>query len=115
MRDGHLIAAAELMHQTNPLPEVCGRVCPQDRLCEGACTLEQGDFGAVTIGGIERWVTDQALRQGWRPDLSPRALRSAAAWRSSAPVRPAWPAPTCWCATAWRRTCSTATRRSAAC
>ena len=70
VRDGHLTTAAELMHQTNPLPEVCGRVCPQDRLCEGACTLEQGDFGAVTIGGIERWVTDQALRQGWRPDLS---------------------------------------------
>ncbi|KGI78975.1 FAD-dependent oxidoreductase [Oleiagrimonas soli] len=70
VRNGHLTAAAELMHQTNPLPEVCGRVCPQDRLCEGACTLEQGDFGAVTIGGIERWVTDQALRQGWRPDLS---------------------------------------------
>ncbi len=70
VRDGHLTAAAELMHQTNPLPEVCGRVCPQDRLCEGACTLEQGDFGAVTIGGIERWVTDQALREGWRPDLS---------------------------------------------
>ncbi len=70
VRDGHLHAAAELMHQTNPLPEVCGRVCPQDRLCEGACTLEQGDFGSVTIGGIERWVTDQALREGWRPDLS---------------------------------------------
>ncbi|RAP58191.1 FAD-dependent oxidoreductase [Oleiagrimonas sp. MCCC 1A03011] len=70
VQDGHLTAAAELMHQTNPLPEVCGRVCPQDRLCEGACTLEQGDFGAVTIGGIERWVTDQAIRQGWRPDLS---------------------------------------------
>jgi glutamate synthase (NADPH/NADH) small chain len=70
VRDGHLTTAAELMHQTNPLPEVCGRVCPQDRLCEGACTLEQGDFGAVTIGGIERWVTDQALREGWRPDLS---------------------------------------------
>jgi glutamate synthase (NADPH/NADH) small chain len=70
VEEGHLFAAAELMHQTNPLPEVCGRVCPQDRLCEGACTLEQGDFGAVTIGSVERWVTDQALRQGWRPDLS---------------------------------------------
>ncbi len=70
VQDGHLFKAAELMHETNPLPEVCGRVCPQDRLCEGACTLEQGDFGAVTIGSVERWVTDQALQQGWRPDLS---------------------------------------------
>jgi glutamate synthase (NADPH) small chain len=62
--------AATLMHETNPLPEICGRVCPQDRLCEGACTLEQTEFGSVTIGSIERWVTDEALRQGWRPDLS---------------------------------------------
>lgn len=70
VQDGRLFEAATLMHETNPLPEICGRVCPQDRLCEGACTLEQGDFGAVTIGSIERWVTDEAFRQGWRPDLS---------------------------------------------
>lgn len=70
VRDGHLLEAAERMHDTNPLPEMCGRVCPQDRLCEGACTLEQGDFGAVTIGSVERWVVDEAFRQGWRPDLS---------------------------------------------
>ncbi|HDO34243.1 MAG TPA: glutamate synthase small subunit, partial [Chromatiales bacterium] len=54
---------------TNSLPEVCGRVCPQDRLCEGACTLNDG-FGAVTIGAVERYITDEALRQGWRPDLT---------------------------------------------
>ncbi|NII12206.1 FAD-dependent oxidoreductase [Oleiagrimonas sp. C23AA] len=70
VQDGHLFEAAELMHSTNPLPEICGRVCPQDRLCEGACTLEQGEFGAVTIGSVERWVVDQAFAQGWRPDLS---------------------------------------------
>ncbi|WP_448102639.1 FAD-dependent oxidoreductase [Luteibacter jiangsuensis] len=70
VQDGRLFEAATLMHETNPLPEICGRVCPQDRLCEGACTLEQGDFGAVTIGSVERWVTDEAIRQGWRPDLS---------------------------------------------
>lgn len=70
VQDGRILEAATLMHETNPLPEICGRVCPQDRLCEGACTLEQTDFGAVTIGSIERWVTDEALRQGWRPDLS---------------------------------------------
>ncbi len=70
VQDGRLLEAATLMHETNPLPEICGRVCPQDRLCEGACTLEQTAFGSVTIGSIERWVTDEALRQGWRPDLS---------------------------------------------
>ncbi|BAU46640.1 glutamate synthase subunit beta [Sulfurifustis variabilis] len=67
--EGNLFEAAELSHRTNSLPEVCGRVCPQDRLCEGACTLNDG-FGAVTIGAIERYITDEALKQGWRPDLS---------------------------------------------
>ncbi len=70
VQENRIMDAATLMHETNPLPEICGRVCPQDRLCEGACTLEQTAFGAVTIGSIERWVTDEALRQGWRPDLS---------------------------------------------
>jgi glutamate synthase (NADPH) small chain len=70
VQEGRIMEAATLMHETNPLPEICGRICPQDRLCEGACTLEQTEFGAVTIGSIERWVTDEALRQGWRPDLS---------------------------------------------
>ncbi len=68
---GRLHEAAELSHQTNPLPEICGRVCPQDRLCEGACTLEDG-FGAVTIGAIEREITDRALASGWRPKVAPR-------------------------------------------
>jgi len=67
--EGQLFEAAELSHQTNTLPEVCGRVCPQDRLCEGACTLNDG-FGAVTIGATEKYITDTALAMGWRPDLS---------------------------------------------
>lgn len=67
--EGNLFEAAELSHQTNTLPEVCGRVCPQDRLCEGACTLEDG-FGAVTIGASEKYITDTALAMGWRPDMS---------------------------------------------
>ena len=67
--EGNLFEAAELSHQTNSLPEVCGRICPQDRLCEGACTLNDG-FGAVTIGSIEKYITDEALKQGWRPDMS---------------------------------------------
>ncbi|MGD2083640.1 MAG: FAD-dependent oxidoreductase [Chromatiales bacterium] len=68
-RQDRIWEAAELCHQTNSLPEICGRICPQDRLCEGACTLEDG-FGAVTIGAIERYITDRALAEGWRPDLS---------------------------------------------
>ena len=67
--EGNLLEAVELSHQTNSLPEVCGRVCPQDRLCEGACTLNDG-FGAVTIGATEKYITDTALAMGWRPDMS---------------------------------------------
>lgn len=67
--EGNLLEAAELSHQTNTLPEVCGRVCPQDRLCEGACTLNE-DFGAVTIGAVEKYITDAAFAMGWRPDVS---------------------------------------------
>ena len=67
--EGNIIEAAELSHNTNSLPEICGRVCPQDRLCEGACTLNDG-FGAVTIGSIEKYISDTAFEQGWRPDLS---------------------------------------------
>ncbi|GAB4196169.1 MAG: FAD-dependent oxidoreductase [Wenzhouxiangellaceae bacterium] len=69
IENGQLFKAAELSHATNSLPEICGRICPQDRLCEGACTLNDG-FGAVTIGSIEKYITDEALKQGWRPDLS---------------------------------------------
>ncbi|MCE8030188.1 FAD-dependent oxidoreductase [Halomonas daqingensis] len=67
--EGNIIEAAELSHKTNSLPEVCGRVCPQDRLCEGACTLNDG-FGAVTIGSVEKYITDTAFAMGWRPDMS---------------------------------------------
>ncbi|SIP96970.1 glutamate synthase (NADPH) small subunit [Aeromonas sp. RU39B] len=67
--EGRILEAVELSHQTNSLPEVCGRVCPQDRLCEGACTLNDR-FGAVTIGNIEKYITDKALEMGWKPDLS---------------------------------------------
>ncbi|WP_341503205.1 glutamate synthase subunit beta [Gallaecimonas sp. GXIMD4217] len=69
-RQGHDREAGELCHQSNPLPEVCGRVCPQDRLCEKACTLEGTGFGAVTIGQIERDLADRLLDGGWFPDLS---------------------------------------------
>lgn len=67
-KQGRIIEAAELSHQTSSLPEICGRVCPQDRLCEGSCTL--GKLGGVTVGNIERYITDTAFEMGWRPDLS---------------------------------------------
>jgi glutamate synthase (NADPH/NADH) small chain len=68
INEGKLCEAAELSHQTNSLSEMCGRICPQDRLCEGSCTLEE--FGAVTIGAAEKYIVDTALANGWRPDLS---------------------------------------------
>ncbi|MCL1113277.1 MULTISPECIES: FAD-dependent oxidoreductase [Shewanella] len=76
---GRIMEAADLVHETNTLPEICGRVCPQDRLCEGACTLND-DFGAVTIGNVEKYITDTAISQGWRPDMTkvtPRKERVA--------------------------------------
>ena len=71
VNEGNIWEAADLCHQTNSLPEMCGRVCPQDRLCEGACTLNDG-FGAVSIGNIEKFITDKAIDMGWKPDLSNR-------------------------------------------
>jgi glutamate synthase (NADPH/NADH) small chain len=67
--EGNVMKAVELCHETNTLPEVCGRVCPQDRLCEGACTLNDG-YGAVTIGSVEKYITDTAFALGWKPDMS---------------------------------------------
>ncbi len=66
LREGRLFEAAELAHATNPLPEICGRVCPQDRLCEGACTLETG-FESVTIGALEKYIVDERLPAGLAP------------------------------------------------
>jgi hypothetical protein len=86
--EGKLFEAAELSHKTNSLPEICGRICPQDRLCEGACTLNDG-LGAVTIGSIEKYITDEALKQGWRPDLSAvKSDRQARRDRRRRPRRP---------------------------
>lgn len=69
VNEGQILKAVELCHQTNSLPEICGRVCPQDRLCEGSCTLS-AEFGAVTIGNIERFITDEAFKLGWRPNVN---------------------------------------------
>ncbi|WP_373776230.1 glutamate synthase subunit beta, partial [Neisseria dentiae] len=66
--EGRIIEAAELAHSTNTLPEVCGRACPQDRLCEGDCTLN-AEFGAVTIGNVEKYITEKAFEMGWKPQV----------------------------------------------
>ncbi|XXQ69399.1 FAD-dependent oxidoreductase [Neisseriaceae bacterium B1] len=68
-QEGRIIEAAELAHSTNTLPEVCGRVCPQDRLCEGDCTLN-AEFGAVTIGNVEKYITEKAFEMGWKPRVN---------------------------------------------
>ncbi|AYH03664.1 oxidoreductase FeS-binding subunit [Pectobacterium parmentieri] len=68
-KQGRILEAVELSHQTSSLPEICGRVCPQDRLCEGACTLGK-EYGAITIGNVERYITDTAMEMGWSPDMT---------------------------------------------
>ena len=73
--EGRLEEAYELSQATNNMPEVCGRICPQDRLCEGNCVIEQSGHGTVTIGAIERYLTDTAWRQGWVKPLTARYVR----------------------------------------
>jgi len=64
---GDFARAADIAHATSNLPELCGSLCPQHRLCEGACTKAKQADGAVTIGAVERWLTERAFEQGWRP------------------------------------------------
>ncbi len=63
--EGRLKEAYEVSQSTNNMPEVCGRICPQDRLCEGNCVIEQSGHGTVTIGSIEKYITDTAWEKGW--------------------------------------------------
>ena len=63
--EGRLKEAYEISQSTNNMPEVCGRICPQDRLCEGNCVIEQSGHGTVTIGSIEKYITDTAWEKGW--------------------------------------------------
>ena len=63
--EGRLQEAYELSQSTNNMPEVYGRICPQDRLCEGNCVIEQSGHGTVTIGSMEKYITDNAWEQGW--------------------------------------------------
>lgn len=66
---GEFKAAAEISHSTSNFPEICGRLCPQHRLCEGGCTKNVDQTGAVTIGAVERYITDEAFRGGWKPKV----------------------------------------------
>ena len=73
--EGRLEEAYELAQSTNTFPEICGRICPQDRLCEGNCVIEQAGHGTVTIGSIENYITEQAWQNGWVKPVKPREER----------------------------------------
>jgi glutamate synthase (NADPH/NADH) small chain len=69
--EDRLQEAYDLMASTSTMPEVCGRICPQDRLCEGNCVIEMSGHGAVTIGSVEKFVTDKAWEEGWVEPIKP--------------------------------------------
>ena len=72
---GRLREAYEISQSTNTFPEICGRICPQDRLCEGNCVIEQSGHGTVTIGAVEKYITDTAFAEGWVDTIAPVAER----------------------------------------
>ncbi|WP_204355256.1 NAD(P)-dependent oxidoreductase [Roseovarius amoyensis] len=74
--EGRVREAYELSQQTNTFPEICGRICPQDRLCEGNCVIEQAGHGTVTIGAVEKYLTDTAWDEGWVEPIVPAAERA---------------------------------------
>ena len=73
--EGRLEEAYEISAATNSMPEICGRICPQDRLCEGSCVIEQSGHGTVTIGAIEKYITDTAWARGWVKPVRPARER----------------------------------------
>ena len=87
--EGRLEEAYESRSATNNMPEICGRICPQDRLCEGNCVIEQSGHGTVTIGAVEKYITDTAWEQGWvQPVRPPRELRAIGRHHRRRPGRP---------------------------
>ncbi|MFT6425480.1 MAG: glutamate synthase (NADPH/NADH) small chain [Celeribacter sp.] len=72
---GRLKEAYEISQATNAFPEICGRICPQDRLCEGNCVIEQSGHGTVTIGAVEKYITDTAWENGWVETIKPNVER----------------------------------------
>ena len=75
--EGRLEEAYQLVAAANTFPEICGRICPQDRLCEGACVLEQSGHGTVTIGSVEKYITETAFERGWIQPRMPARERGA--------------------------------------
>ena len=73
--EGRLREAYELSNATSTMPEICGRICPQDRLCEGNCVIEFSGHGAVTIGSVEKFITDTAWENGWVEPIVPGQAR----------------------------------------
>lgn len=74
--EGRLREAYEVSQATNTFPEICGRICPQDRLCEGNCVIEQSGHGTVTIGSVEKYITDTAWEEGWVMPIAPKVERA---------------------------------------
>ena len=74
--EGRLKEAWEISQATNSFPEICGRICPQDRLCEGNCVIEQSGHGTVTIGSVEKYITDTAWEEGWVQPVVPHSERA---------------------------------------
>lgn len=74
--EGRLQEAYEISQATNTFPEICGRICPQDRLCEGNCVIEQSGHGTVTIGAVEKYITDTAWENGWVQPIRPHSERT---------------------------------------
>ncbi|MCG3269030.1 NAD(P)-dependent oxidoreductase [Yoonia sp. I 8.24] len=74
--EGRLQEAYEISQATNTFPEICGRICPQDRLCEGNCVIEQSGHGTVTIGSVEKYITDTAFEEGWVKPITPSMERT---------------------------------------
>ena len=107
--EGRLEEAYELSQATNTFPEICGRICPQDRLCEGNCVIEQSGHGTVTIGSVEKYLTDKGSN---RSSLPPSAARL---WASSAQGQRVWQRRMCWCARVCRLLFMTAMIAQAGC
>jgi hypothetical protein len=116
---GRLEEAYEVSQATNNFPEICGRICPQDRLCEGNCVIEQAGHGTVTIGAVEKYITKSTSPTRPGTKAGSRPPNRGASWpnrsASSAPGRPAWRPPRSCAARATGCTSTTATTASAAC
>ena len=112
--EGRLEEAYEISAATNNFPEICGRICPQDRLCEGNCVIEQSGHGTVTIGAVERYITDTAWETGWVKPIKPARELGQIGRHHRRRAGAALPPPSSCAARATRCTSMTATTASAA-